>query len=277
MKTVALGNGTKVSALGLGTWTMGEKRSERASEVAALKAGIDLGATLLDTAEMYASGGAEEVVGEAIRGRRDQVFVVSKVVPDNAERKNMARSCEASLKRLGTDRIDLYLLHWRGRVPLAETMAGFDDLLRAGKIRGFGVSNFDLDDMRQWTALKGAEGTLANQVYYAVSARGIDFDLSPWCREKRVAIMAYCPLARGAFPTGPGFRRVMQRHGASAAQIMLAWTMRQDHLITIPKSSRKERVAENVKAAEIVLRPDDLTDIDKDFPPPRKAEPLAMT
>ena len=277
MKTVTLRNGAKVSALGLGTWTMGEKKAERANEVAALKAGIDLGATLLDTAEMYASGGAEEVVGEAIRTRRDEIFVVSKVLPDNAGRKSMARACEASLKRLGTDRIDLYLLHWRGSVPLAETMAGFDDLRRAGKIRGFGVSNFDLADMREWSALKGAEDTLANQVYYAVSARGIDFDLSPWCREKRVAIMAYCPLARGAFPTGPGFRRVMERHGASAAQVMLAWTMRQDHLITIPKSSRKERVAENVKAADIVLGPDDLADIDKDFPPPGKAQALSMS
>jgi diketogulonate reductase-like aldo/keto reductase len=277
MKYVTLKNGAKVSALGLGTWMMGEKHAERATEVAALKAGLDLGVTLLDTAEMYASGGAEEVVGEAIRGRRDELFLVSKVLPDNAGRKGMAKSCEASLRRMGTDRVELYLLHWRGGVPLAETMAGFDDLMRAGKIKGFGVSNFDQRDMRQWMALKGAQATLANQVYYAVSARGIDFDLSPWCRKQGIAIMAYCPLARGALPAGPGFKRVMARHGASAAQIMLAWTMRQDHLITIPKSSRIERVRENVKSAEIVLGSEDLADIDKDFPPPAKAEALAMT
>jgi len=277
MKTVTLKNGAKVSALGLGTWKMGEAKADRKAEVVALKAGLDLGVTLIDTAEMYGNGGAEEVVGEAIKERRDDVYVVSKVLPSNAGRKEMAKSCEASLRRLGTDRIDLYLLHWRGGVPLAETMAGFDDLIQAGKIRGFGVSNFDLKDMRQWMALKGAERTLANQVYYAVSARGIDFDLSPWCRDHEIAIMAYCPLARGEFPAGPGFKSVMKRHQASAAQIMLAWTMRQDHMITIPKSSRPERVAENVKAAGIVLDSQDLADIDRDFPAPKKAESLAMT
>ncbi len=277
MKMVTLKNGAKVSALGLGTWMMGETKGERATEVKALTTGLDLGVTLLDTAEMYANGGAEEVVGEAIRGRRDRVFVVTKVVPENAGRKDMVKSCEASLRRLGTDRIDLYLLHWRGGVPLAETMASFDDLMRAGKILGFGVSNFDQRDLRQWMALKGAERTLADQVYYAISERGIDFDLSPWCREQGIAIMAYCPLSRGAFPDGPGFKRVMARHLATAAQIMLAWTMRQDHLIAIPKSSRPERVKENVKAAEITLDPKDLADLDGDFPPPSKAEKLAMT
>lgn len=277
MKTVTLKNDAKVSALGLGTWEMGVSAAARADEVKALQTGMDRGATLIDTAEMYASGGAEEVVGEAIRGRRDKVYIVSKVLPDNSGRKEMAKSCEQSLRRMGTDWIDLYLLHWRGGVPLAETMAGFDDLLKAGKIRGFGVSNFDMRDMRQWLALSGGERTLANQVFYAVNERGIDFDLSPFCREHGIAIMAYCPLNRGKFPTGPGFKRVMARHNASAAQIMLAWTMREDHLITIPKSAKVDRTIENVKAADIRLSAEDLADIDSDIPPPKKATPLATT
>jgi diketogulonate reductase-like aldo/keto reductase len=277
MKFVTLKNGAKVSALGLGTWEMGQSQSARAAEVKALQAGLDLGVTLIDTAEMYASGGAEEVVGEAIRGRRDKVYLVTKVLPDNAGRKDMAKSCEKSLRRMGAERIDLYLLHWRGGVPLAETMAGFDDLMKAGKIAGFGVSNFDMRDMRQWLALAGGERTLANQVFYAVNERGIDFDLSPYCKDHGVAVMAYCPLNRGKFPSGPGFKRVMARHRASAAQIMLAWTMREDHLITIPKSSRVERVVENVKAADIVLDRQDLADIDADHPRPSKAMALAMT
>lgn len=277
MRQVALRNGTRVSSIGLGTWHMGEDVRQRAQEVRALQTGIDLGATLIDTAEMYASGRAEEVVGAAIKGRRDSVYLVSKVLPQNATRAGAVKACEASLKRMKTDRIDLYLLHWRGSIAFAETMAGFDDLLKAGKIGGFGVSNLDLKDMNEWLALKNGDKTLVNQVMYSIGERGIDFDLLPWSLERRIALMAYCPLAQGAFPSSQVLARIAKRHKATVAQIMLAWVLRHEHVIAIPKSVRPERVKENAAAAEIVLSAEDLMDLDRDFPPPRKPQPLAMT
>ncbi|HEY3148274.1 MAG TPA: aldo/keto reductase [Dongiaceae bacterium] len=277
MRQVALRNGTRVPALGLGTWKMGEDVRQRAQEVRALQAGIDLGATLIDTAEMYASGRAEEVVAAAVKGRRDSIYIVSKVLPQNASRTGTVKACEASLKRLKTDRIDLYLLHWRGSVPFAETMAGLDDLMQAGKILGFGVSNLDLKELTEWLAVSRADKTLANQVLYNLDQRGVDFDLLPACLERKVALMAYCPLSQGAIPSKPVLKRVADRHHATPAQIMLAWAMRHEHVIAIPKSSSPERVRENVKAAEIMLSAEDLMDLDRDFPPPRKAQPLAMS
>jgi len=277
MRQVALRNGTRVSAIGLGTWHMGDDVRQRAQEVRALQTGIDLGATLIDTAEMYASGRSEEVVGAAIKGRRDSVYLVSKVLPQNASRAGTAKACEASLKRLKTDRIDLYLLHWRGSIPLAETMAGFDDLVKAGKIGGFGVSNLDLKDMAEWLALKHGDKTLVNQVQYSIGERGIDFDLLPWSLERRIALMAYCPLAQGALPSSQVLARIAKKHKATVAQIMLAWVLRHEHVIAIPKSARPERVKENAAASEIVLSAEDLMDLDRDFPPPRKPQPLAMS
>jgi len=277
MRQVALRNGTRVSAIGLGTWHMGDDVRQRAQEVRALQTGIDLGATLIDTAEMYASGRAEEVVGAAIKGRRDSVYLVSKVLPQNASRAGAVKACEASLKRLRTDRIDLYLLHWRGSIPLAETMAGFDDLVRAGKVGGFGVSNLDLKDMAEWLALTHSGKTLVNQVQYSIRERGIDFDLLPWCLERRIAIMAYCPLAQGSMPSSQMLARIAKRHKATVAQIMLAWVLRHEHVIAIPKSARPERVKENAAASEIVLSAEDLMDLDRDFPPPRKPQTLAMS
>lgn len=277
MRQVALRNGTRVSALGLGTWKMGEDVRQRAQEVRALQTGIDLGATLIDTAEMYASGRSEEVVAAAVKGRRDSVYLVSKVLPQNATRAGTVKACEASLKRLKTDRLDLYLLHWRGGVPFAETMAGFDDLMQAGKIRAFGVSNLDMKDMAEWMAVSRADKAIANQVLYNIAERGIDFDLLPWCLERRIAIMAYCPLAQGAISDDPMLKRIAARHRATPAQIMLAWTLRHEHVIAIPKSAKPERVVENVKAADIVLSAEDLMDLDRVFSPPRKAQPLAMT
>jgi diketogulonate reductase-like aldo/keto reductase len=277
MRQVALKDGTRVAALGLGTWKMGEDVRQRAQEVRALQTGLDLGATLIDTAEMYASGRAEEVVAAAIKGRRDGAYLVSKVLPQNASRAGVKKACEASLRRLKTDRIDLYLLHWRGQVPFAETMAGFDDLTQAGKIRGFGVSNLDLKELQEWLAVSRADKTLANQVLYSVDQRGIDFDLLPWCFERKIALMAYCPLSQGVIPHKPALARIARRHGATPAQIMLAWVLRHEHVIAIPKSSRPERVRENVQAADIVLSAEDLMDLDKDFPPPRKPQPLAMS
>ena len=277
MRQVALRNGTRVSAIGLGTWHMGDDVRQRAQEVRALQTGIDLGATLIDTAEMYASGRAEEVVGAAIKGRRDSVYLVSKVLPQNASRAGAVKACEASLKRLRTDRIDLYLLHWRGSIPLAETMAGFDDLVKAGKVGGFGVSNLDLKDMAEWLALTHSGKTLVNQVQYSIRERGIDFDLLPWCLERRIAIMAYCPLAQGSMPSSQMLARIAKRHKATVAQIMLAWVLRHEHVIAIPKSARPERVKENAAASEIVLSAEDLMDLDRDFPPPRKPQTLAMS
>jgi diketogulonate reductase-like aldo/keto reductase len=277
MRQVALRNGIRVAALGLGTFKMGEDVRQRAQEVRALASGIDLGATLIDTAEMYASGRAEEIVAAAVKGRRDSVFIVSKVLPQNSTRTGTVKACEASLKRLKTDRIDLYLLHWRGSVPFAETMAGFDDLMQAGKIRGFGVSNLDLKELQEWLAVSRADKTLANQVLYNVGERGIDYDLVPWCFDRKIAIMAYCPLAQGEIPSKPVLKRIAERHQVTPAQIMLAWTLRHEHVIAIPKSAKPERVRENVKAAEIVLSAEDLMDVDKEFPPPRKAQPLAMS
>jgi len=277
MRQVALRNGTRVPALGLGTWKMGEDVRQRAQEVRALQAGIDLGATLIDTAEMYGDGRAEEVVAAAIKGRRDGVQIVSKVLPQNASRAATVKACEASLKRLKTDRIDLYLLHWRGSIPFAETVAGFDDLMQSGKILGFGISNLDLKEMQEWLKVSRADKTLANQVQYSIDSRGIDFDLVPWCLDRRIAIMAYCPLSQGAIPESPALKRIAERHRATPAQIMLAWVLRHEHVIAIPKSSKPERVRENVKAADIMLSAEDLMDLDREFPPPRKAQPLAMT
>jgi diketogulonate reductase-like aldo/keto reductase len=277
MRQVALRNGTRVPALGLGTFKMGEDVRQRAQEVRALQTGMDLGATLIDTAEMYASGRAEEVVAAAIKGRRDRVYLVSKVLPQNASRAGTVKACDASLKRLKTDRLDLYLLHWRGQVPFAETMAGFDDLMQAGKIQGFGVSNLDLKELAEWLAVSRADKTLANQVQYSLDQRGIDFDLLPWCLDRGIALMAYCPLAQGDIPAKPVLKRVADRHGATPAQIMLAWVLRHEHVIAIPKSSQPERVRENVKAADIILSAEDLMDLDREFPPPRKSQPLAMS
>ena len=277
MRQVALRNGTRVSAIGLGTWHMGDDVRQRAQEVRALQTGIDLGATLIDTAEMYASGRAEEVVGAAIKGRRDSVYLVSKVLPQNASRAGTVKACEASLKRLKTDSIDLYLLHWRGSIPLAETMAGFDDLVKAGKIGGFGVSNLDLKDMTEWLTLTHSGKTLVNQVQYSIGERGIDFGLLPWCLERRIALMAYCPLAQGILPSSQVLGRIAKKHKASVAQIMLAWVLRHEHVIAIPKSARPERVKENAAASEIVLSAEDLMDLDRDFPTPRKSQPLAMS
>jgi diketogulonate reductase-like aldo/keto reductase len=276
MRKLRLPMGDEIPVLGLGTWRMGESKARRADEVQALKLGIDLGMTLIDTAEMYADGKSEEVVGEAIAGCRKDVFIVTKVVPSNASRKGVVAAGERSLKRLGVDCIDLYLLHWRGAHPLAETLAGFDDLRRAGKIRGFGVSNFDVSDMKEWLALKGDVKPQANQVLYNVTARGIDFDLIPWQAERGIPVMAYSPLAQGGLPASRGLKAVAGRHGATVAQVMLAWCLRRPMVFAVPKTSRVEAIRENAKAAELVLTQEDLADIDRDFPPPRQAKPLEM-
>ncbi len=276
MRKLRLPMGDEIPVLGQGTWRMGESAPKRADEVKALQLGLDLGMTLIDTAEMYADGKSEEVVADAIAGKRDQVFLVTKVLPSNAARKGVVSAAERSLKRLKTDRIDLYLLHWRGGVALAETLAGFHDLLQAGKIRGFGVSNFDVDDMKEWLALKGGDGVQTNQVLYNVGTRGIDFDLQPFQAEHGIPIMGYSPLAQGRIPKSPALKAVAARHGATVGQVMLAWCLRHETVFAVPKTSRLEAVRENAAAGDLRLTPADLAEIDQDFPPPARAKPLEM-
>jgi len=268
--------GDEIPVLGQGTWRMGESASKRADEVKALQLGLELGMTLIDTAEMYADGKSEEVVAEAIAGKRDQVFLVTKVLPSNAARKAVVQAGERSLKRLKTDRIDLYLLHWRGGVPLAETLAGFLDLQQAGKIRSFGVSNFDVSDMKEWLALKEGGATQTNQVLYNVGTRSIDFDLLPFQAAAGIPLMAYSPLAQGRFPKSGALKAVAARHAATVGQVMLAWCLRHKSVFAVPKTSRLEGVRENAAAGDLSLTQQDLAEIDRDFPPPARAKPLEM-
>lgn len=276
LATVTFGDGHAVPALGLGTWHMGERSSEKASEIRALQAGIDCGMTLIDTAEMYANGGAEEIAGEAIRGRRNEVFLVSKVLPSNASRHGTTAACEASLKRLGTDHIDLYLLHWPGRHPLGSTVEAFEELRSTGKIGRWGVSNFDTVAMRQLSALPGGGDCAANQVLYNLSTRGIEFDLLPWMSDYAMPLMAYSPLDEGRLLRHPGLGKMAKRLGVRPAQLALAFLLNRDNVIAIPKSSSPERVAENRAAADIRLTADQLAELDQIFPPPRAREPLQM-
>jgi len=276
VRKLKLPDGEQVPALGQGTWKMGESRSKRKDEVAALKLGLDLGMTLIDTAEMYAEGGAEEVVAEAVKGRRREVFIVTKVYPHNASRAGMQAACERSLRRLKTDRIDLYLLHWRGGISLAETLAGFEDLKAAGKIRHFGVSNFDLADMKELQALPRGKDAATNQVLYNLKHRGIEFDLLPWGEAQGLPIMAYSPLEIGPLQRASALRRVAERHGVSTAQVALAWVLRRPDVIAIPKASRLEHVRENRAALDLPLTEEDLTELDAAAPPPHRPTPLEM-
>jgi len=273
---VTLPDGESVPAFGLGTWHMGEDRRRRAEETAAVKLGIELGMTLVDTAEMYGNGAAEEIVADAAAGMRERLFIVSKVLPYNASRNGVIEACERSLKRLRTDRIDLYLLHWRGAVPLAETLEGFDRLQRGGKIRHHGVSNFNADDMREWAALTGGEKVASNQILYNLSRRGPEFELIPWCRQHRISVMAYSPLEQGRMLGNRGLQQVARQRDATAAQVALAWLLRQDGMIVIPKATRLEHVRENLGALDLKLTDDDLTALDRAFPPPKSRTPLGM-
>lgn len=276
MRTISLPGGESVPALGLGTWHMGERGSDRAAEADALRCGIDLGMTLIDTAEMYASGGAEQVVREAIRGRRDQIFLVSKVLPFNADRNGTVEACEASLARLEVDTIDLYLLHWPGSYPLAETLAGFEDLRRAGKIRYWGVSNFDAAEMSALTALPGGPACATNQVLYNLARRGIEFDLLPWCAARSMPVMAYSPLEQGRLAGNRALADVARRHGVTEMQAALAWVLGRDGVIAIPKAARIDHVRQNRAALDLKLSPEDCAELDKAFPPPRAKRPLEI-
>lgn len=276
MKSVALPSGERVPALGQGTWYMGESRTRRAEEIATLRLGLDLGLALIDSAEMYGEGKAEELVGEAIAGRRDEAFLVSKVYPHNASRKGAIAACERSLRRLGTDRIDLYLLHWRGEVPLAETMEAFMALQRAGKIRHYGVSNLDLADMQELWSVPGGPAVATDQLLYNLSRRGIEYELLPWLRERRVPVMAYSPIEQGRLLRNPKFVQFARRHGMTPAQGALAWLLANDDIIAIPKTGHRERLKENLGAFDHPLTAQQLQELDRLFPPPKGPRPLEM-
>lgn len=281
MQALLLPSGSRMPVLGQGTWNMGEDPAARRSEVAALRLGLELGMTLIDTAEMYGEGGAEDVVGEAIAGRREEVFLVSKVYPHNASRAGVQAACERSLRRLKVDCIDLYLLHWRGGVPLAETIEAFVRLREQGKIRDFGVSNFDLDDMLEAAALPGGELVATDQVLYNLARRGIEWALLPWCRERRIPLMAYSPLEssygeQAGLLGNPQLGAVARRHGVTPAQVALAWLLRQDGVVAIPKAVRPQHVRENRAALDLVLTAEDLAQLDAGFPAPHRRQPLAM-
>lgn len=269
-------DGRKVPALGQGTWNMGEKASEASREIESLRRGIDLGMTLIDTAEMYAEGGAERIVGEAIRDCRDQVFVVSKVYPWNASRSGTPAACARSLERLGIDRIDLYLLHWRGEHPLEETVEAFEELKAKGLIGAWGVSNFDTDDMQELVSVPGGENVATNQVLYNLSRRGPEFDLIPFCRQRKIPVMAYSPIEQGRLLRNAELIRIAKAYQATPAQLALAFLLEQRGVIPIPKTATAERVEENRGATEIALTPEDREALDIAFPPPERKEPLAM-
>jgi diketogulonate reductase-like aldo/keto reductase len=281
IRVLPLASARPMPVLGQGTWGMGERQGEFKAEVAALKLGLDLGMTLIDTAEMYGEGGAEKVVAEAIAGRRDAVCLVSKVYPHNATRRGVVAACERSLERLKTGHLDVYLLHWRGSVPLPETLEGFSELKQAGKILDYGVSNFDKDDMDEMSEHAGGEAIAVNQVLYNLMNRGIEWDLLPYCKSGSIPVMAYSPFVSAP----PALTRLMgnatlkavaARHDATPAQIALAWLLHQPGVVAIPKAVQPAHIRANRAAYDIALTPDDFKELDGAFPPPRKKVPLAM-
>jgi diketogulonate reductase-like aldo/keto reductase len=277
LPTVTLPDGARVPALGLGTWHMGESARRAEREVAALTLGLDLGMTLVDTAEMYGDGGAEERVGTALAGRpRQSVFVVSKVLPHHADARGVRRACEASLRRLGTDHLDLYLLHWRGRVPLAQTVEGFHALVDDGLIRRWGVSNFDVDDMEALYALPGGDACATNQVLYNLSERAVEWRLMKWCRARRVTLMAYSPVGQGALLRSRKLAAIARSAGATPAQLALAWAMRHPDVMAIPQSTDPAHLRENRAAAGLRLTAATLAALDDAFPPPRQATTISV-
>lgn len=275
MKTIRFPDGTTVPALGQGTWMMAEDPALRSDEITALREGLSLGLTLIDTAEMYADGESERLVGEAIAGVRDEVFLVSKAYPQNASRDRLPRACEASLERLGTDRLDLYLLHWRGNVPLAETVEAMERLVGAGKILRWGVSNLDTDDMAELVA-SGGKGCQTDQILYNLTRRGPEYDLVPWLAQHRMPVMAYSPVEQGRLIAHPGLNRMAAERDATPAQLALAWLLARDGILPIPKAGSISHVQDNRAALDLKLSQAELRRLDDLFPPPRRPEPLAM-
>ncbi|SDF00618.1 aldo/keto reductase [Terriglobus roseus] len=275
-RTTKLPSGDVLPILGQGTWHFGAIPGRRKDEIAALRTGLDLGMSLVDTAEMYGDGAAEELVGEAIAGRRGEVFLVSKVLPQNASRNGTVAACERSLSRLHTDRLDLYLLHWRSSYSLKETIEAFQALLQAGKIRCWGVSNFDVSDMEELAGLSGGSDVSTNQVLYNLTRRGIEFDLLPWCHQRTMPVMAYSPIEQGRMLGHPELQKVAERHSATPAQVALAWILRDKEVIAIPRAGEPSHVRENRGAVDLRLSEKDLEELDRAFPPPRRKVQLEM-
>jgi len=265
-----------VPALGIGTWRIGDDSRTRAEEIATIRMALDLGAKLIDTAEMYGEGRAEVLIGEAIRGRRDEAFIVSKVYPHNASRKGAVAACERSLERLGTDRLDLYLLHWRGSIPLAETMEAFVALQKAGKIRHYGVSNFDVGDMEELWQVPGGSAVATNQVLYNLTRRAAEWELLPWLRKHRVPAMAYSPIEQGRLAENRKLMEFSRNNKMTPAQVALAWLLASDDMIVIPKTARRERLKEDVGALDHPLTKAQLAELDRLFPPPQGPRSLEM-
>jgi diketogulonate reductase-like aldo/keto reductase len=276
VRTTELPSGEVVPVLGQGTWHFAEDARRRQEEISAIRVGLELGMTLIDTAEMYADGGAEKLVGEAIIGRRDAVFLVSKVLPEHASRRGTVIACERSLRRLGTDRLDLYLLHWRGRTPLVETLDAFAELVRSGRIRYWGVSNFDVSDMEELTDLADAANVATDQVLYNLTRRGIELDLLPWCIEHAIPVMAYSPIEQGRLLRHPVLRALADRHAATPAQVALASVLRQEGVIAIPRASTPAHVRDNRGALDVRLTTEDLAALDRAFPKPAASRPLEV-
>jgi diketogulonate reductase-like aldo/keto reductase len=278
MDAFHLPSGTPVSRLGQGAWRIGEDRRKRAEELLALNVGLDLGLNLIDTAEMYGNGLSEELIAGVITGRREQVYLVSKVLPENASRRGTIAACERSLKRLQTDYLDLYLLHWRGSVPLQDTLEAFMALRERGSIRHFGVSNFDVADLEETAALPGGENVATNQVLYNLEQRGIEWSLLPWCRERAMPVMAYSPLSSDShrLRRHPVLKAMAARLGATPSRIALAWLLRQPEIVVIPKASSEAHVRDNHAALALDLKAEELAELDRTFPPPKRAAPLAM-
>ena len=276
MRTIPLPSGQAIPILGLGTWRMGEHTKQRQNEIHALRHGLDLGISLIDTAEMYGEGGAEEVIAQAIAHRRSQAFLVSKVYPHNASRRGAIVACERSLQRLKTDYLDLYLVHWRGTVPLAETLEAFQALQQAGKIRSYGVSNFDVEDMEEASTLAGGKAIATNQVLYNLMRRGIELNLLPWCRQRQIPVMAYSPVEQGRLLRNRTLQEMAQQRSVSAAQLAIAWLLHQENVIVIPKSSSIAHVEENRAALDLKLSAAELAALNTAFPPPRQSVPLEM-
>jgi diketogulonate reductase-like aldo/keto reductase len=274
-RTIALPSGEHIPMLGQGTWHMAENPLNRTNEINALRLGIDLGMSLIDTAEMYADGGAERLVGEAIKGRRDEVFLVSKVLPQNATRRGTMAACNRSLARLEVHEIDLYLLHWRGLIPLEETIDAFETLVGEGKIRYWGVSNFDVGDMQELVDLSNGANVAVDQTLYNLERRGIEFDLLPWCERSGIPVMAYSPIEQGRVLRHVRLKTIAARLDATPAQVALAWVLRQGGVCAIPESGNPEHVRDNRGALDVRLTPEDLADLDEAFPPPDRKQPLA--
>jgi diketogulonate reductase-like aldo/keto reductase len=276
IRSVTLPNDTQVPALGMGTWYFGDDPDQRDLQVAALRAGIEVGLTLIDTAEMYGEGRAEEIIGRAVEGRRDDVFLVSKVLPHHATREGTVTACRGSLRRLGTDHVDLYLLHWRGPVPLAETVQGFEDLVEAGLIRGWGVSNFDVPDLEELVAVAGGDRLQTDQVLYNLARRGPEYDLLPWCREFGMPMMGYSPVDHGRLIEHRAVRDMAEQKGVTPAQLAIAWVLRLPDVFTVAKASNRAHVMENRAALEIGFTEAELQVLDRLFPPPLRKVALEV-